>query len=174
MPRERDEKLYAAVYPELRRVARALMRRERPSHTLQPTDLVHDAFMRLVDQTAIEVSDRVHFLAVAARAMRQILVDHARRRGAQKRGDGWERVTFNEDVVRGPAGPLELLAFDQALDALARHDARAAQVVEMKVFAGSTSVEIADALGVSKRTVDGDWALGRLWVARAIKHGVGT
>lgn len=173
MPPERDEKLYAAVYPELRRVARALMRRERASHTLQPTELVHDAFMRLVDQTALEIADRAHFLAVAARAMRQILVDHARRRGAQKRGgSGWERVTLNEDVVPGPAGALDLLAFDQALDALARHDARAAQVVEMKVFAGSTSVEIADALGVSKRTVDGDWALGRLWIARAIKAGV--
>jgi RNA polymerase sigma-70 factor (ECF subfamily) len=168
------DQLYSAIYPELRRLARALMRRERVGHTLQPTELVHDAFMRLVDQTAIEVCDRVHFLAVAARAMRQILVDHARRRGAQKRGGlGWERVTLNEEVVCGPAGALELLAFDQALDALTRQDARAAQVVEMKIFAGLTSVEIADALGVSKRTVDGDWALGRLWIARAIKEGIG-
>jgi RNA polymerase sigma-70 factor (ECF subfamily) len=166
------DQLFSVIYPELRRLARALMRRERASHTLQPTDLVHDAFVRLVDQTAIQAADRVHFLAVAARAMRQILVDHARRRGARKRGgDGWERVTFDEDMAQGPAGALELLAVDQALDALAKQDARAAQVVEMKIFAGLTSVEIADALGVSKRTVDGDWALGRLWVARAIKQG---
>jgi RNA polymerase sigma-70 factor, ECF subfamily len=166
------DQLFSVIYPELRRLARALMRRERASHTLQATELVHDAFVRLVDQSAIQAVDRVHFLAVAARAMRQILVDHARKRGARKRGgDGWERVTFAEDLAQRPAGALELLALDQALDALAKQDARAAQVVEMKLFAGLTSVEIADALGVSKRTVDGDWALGRLWVARAIRQG---
>lgn len=169
------EQLFSVIYPELRRLARALMRHERAGHTLQPTELVHDAFVRLVDQTAMQLTDRVHFLAVAARAMRQILVDHARRRGAQKRGGaGWERVTFDDDVAPCPAaGALEVLALDQALEALTRHDARAAQVVEMKVFAGLTSVEIAEAIGVSKRTVDGDWALGRLWIARAIKQGQG-
>jgi RNA polymerase sigma-70 factor (ECF subfamily) len=165
-----SDQLFSVIYPELRRLARALMRRERAGHTLQPTELVHDAFVRLVDRGAADALDRAQFLAVAARAMRQILVDHARRRGAQKRGGaGWERVTLHEGVGQQETGAIELVAFDEALEALARHDGRAAQVVEMKVFGGSTSVEIAEAMGVSKRTVDGDWALGRLWIARAIR-----
>jgi RNA polymerase sigma factor (TIGR02999 family) len=165
-----SERLFAAVYPELRRLARALMRRERSGHTLQPTELVHDAYMKLVDQTVVQAEDRVHFLGIAARAMRQILVDHARRRGAQKRGgDGWERVTLVDAIGEGGAGHLELLAFDEALERLSRDDPRAARIVELKVFGGLSSLEIAGLLRVSKRTVDGDWALGRMWVARAMR-----
>lgn len=164
------DRLFAAVYPELRRVAHALMRRERPGHTLQPTELVHDAFFRLVDQTVVQDGDRVHFVAVAARAMRQILVDHARRRDALKRGEGWERITLHEAIAAGGGDAVEILAVDEALERLAREDERTARVVELKVFGGLTSTEIASLLGVSKRTVDGDWALGRLWIARAISR----
>ena len=168
---ESGERLFAAIYPELRRLARALMRRERPGHTLQPTELVHDVFLRLVDQTVIASSDRARFLGIAARAMRQVLVDHARRRDAIKRGRGVERVTFDEALGHGLADPTEIIALDEALSDFAAHDARAARVVELKVFGGLTSQEAADLLGVSKRTVDGDWALARLWIARHLASG---
>lgn len=165
------ERLFAAIYPELRRLARALMRRERAGHTLQPTELVHDVFLRLVDQTVIASSDRARFLGIAARAMRQVLVDHARRRDAIKRGRGVERVTFDEALGHGLADPTEIIVLDEALSDFAAHDARAARVVELKVFGGLTSQEAADLLGVSKRTVDGDWALARLWIARHLASG---
>jgi len=160
--------LFAAVYGELRRLARALLRRERPDHTLQPTELVHDAFLRLVDPSAVRAVDRAHFFGVAARAMRQILVDHARRRRADKRGGAWLRVTLDEGIGAPAVDLDELLALDEALEALAARDARTARVVELRVFAGLTVEEIAAALNVSKRTVDGDWAFGRLWIARAL------
>lgn len=165
---ESAAELFAAVYGELRRLARALLRRERPGHTLQPTELVHDAFLRLVDASAVRDVDRTRFFGVAARAMRQVLVDHARRRRAGKRGGAWLRVTLDEGLGAPAADLDELLALDEALEALAARDARAARVVELRVFAGLTVEEIAAALDVSKRTVDGDWAFGRLWIARAL------
>jgi RNA polymerase sigma factor (TIGR02999 family) len=165
---ESAAELFAAVYGELRQLARALLRRERPDHTLQPTELVHDAFLRLVDQSAVRAVDRAHFFGVAARAMRQILVDHARRRRAAKRGGAWLRVTLDEGLGAPAAEPDELLALDQAIEALAARDPRAARVVELRVFAGLTIEEIAAALAVSKRTIDGDWAFARLWIARAL------
>jgi RNA polymerase sigma-70 factor, ECF subfamily len=165
------ERLFEAIYPELRRLARSLMRREREGHTLQPTELAHDAYLKLIDQTAVLARDRAHFLGIAARAMRQILVDHARRRRALKRGAVMERVTFNEMLGHGARQDVELLALDEALTTLAAKDERAARVVELRLFGGLTIEEIAETLAVSKRTVDGDWALARLWIARALSKG---
>jgi RNA polymerase sigma factor (TIGR02999 family) len=163
------DRLVEALYPELRKVARALMRRERRDHTLQPTALVGEAFLRLVDQTRIEWQDRAHFLGVAARLMRQILVDHARRHAAAKRGAGVRRVTFDEGLGRGLPKEIEILALHEALTRLSEIDPRGAQVVELRVSGGSTVEEIARTLGVSKRTVDDDWAVARMWLARELK-----
>lgn len=165
------DRLYDAIYPELRRLARSLMRRERPGHTLQPTELVHDAYMKLVDQTIVLARDRGHFLGIAARAMRQILVDHARRRHAEKRGGQWDRVTLVDSLGSHGADGIELLALDEAIASLAARDERAARVVELRVFGGLTVEEIAQALEVSKRTVDTDWQFARLWIARALSLG---
>lgn len=165
------DRLFAAIYPELRRLARAMMRRERAGHTLQPTELVHDAFVRLVDQTVLRDADRARFLGIAGRAMRQILVDHARRRDAHKRGGGAQRVTLDEALAAEGVGVDALLELDRTLGGLEAAHPRAARVVELKVFGGLVAHEIADLLGVSKRTVDGDWALGRMWIARALAGG---
>jgi RNA polymerase sigma factor (TIGR02999 family) len=164
-----NARLAEALYPELRRLAAALMRRERQDHTLQPTALVGEAFLRLVDQTRIDWQDRNHFLGIAARVMRQILVDHARRHGAVKRGAGVQMVTL-DDNLSGNAGPVELLVVNDALERFARLDERGARVVEMRVFGGLTIDEIAGALGVSKRTVDNDWAVARMWLARELSR----
>ena len=160
-------RLAEALYPELRRLAAALMRGERQDHTLQPTALVGEAFIRLVDQSRIEWQDRSHFLGIAARVMRRVLVDHARRHGAAKRGAGAQLITL-DDNISGSAGPLELLLVNDALDRLARIDERGARVAEMRVFGGLTIDEIAAALGVSKRTIDNDWAVARMWLAREL------
>jgi RNA polymerase sigma factor (TIGR02999 family) len=161
------ERLMEALYPELRRLAASLMRRERQAHTLQPTAVVGEAFLRLVDQTRVQWKDRAHFLGIAARVMRQVLVDHARRHRAAKRGVGLQRVTLGEDV--GVASPVvDLLLLDETLTRLAALDERGARVVEMRVFGGLTVEETAEALGVSRRTVDNDWAMARRWLAREL------
>jgi RNA polymerase sigma-70 factor, ECF subfamily len=162
------ERLFEAIYPELRRLARSLMRRERPGHTLQPTELVHDAYMKLVDETIILARDRAHFLGIAARAMRQILVDHARRRHAEKRGGQWDRVTLVDSLGSSAANGIELLALDEAIASLAAKDQRAARVMELRIFGGLTIEEIAQVLDVSKRTIDADWQFARLWIARVL------
>ena len=163
------QRLFEVIYPELRRVAGNLMRRERSNHTMQATELVHDAFLRLVDRTVVRGADRAKFLGIAARAMRQILVDHARSRAADKRGAGLERVTFDEGLLEHTLDADNVLALDSAMESLALREPRAARVVELKVFGGLTAQEIAGLLEVSKRTVDGDWALARLWITRALK-----
>jgi RNA polymerase sigma factor (TIGR02999 family) len=159
--------LAQVLYPELRRMAGRLMRTERAGHTLQPTALVSEAFLRLVDQSQTAWQHRAHFLGVAARVMRQVLVDHARARAADKRGAGVPCVTLGTDVVADvPATPIELLLLDDLLRGLATLDPRAAQVVELRVFGGLTVRETAEVLQVSARTVDGDWAMARMWLAR--------
>jgi RNA polymerase sigma factor (TIGR02999 family) len=158
------------LYPELRRLAAHLMRRERPGHTLQPTALVHEAFLELVDETAIDWEGRAHFLGVAARVMRRVLVDHARRRGADKRGGGLRHVTLDESSAPGAAErAVDVLQLDEVLERFAALDARAAQVVELRVFGGLTATETAAALGVSKRTVDSDWSVARMWLGRELR-----
>lgn len=161
------ERLVEALYPELRRLAASLMRRERQAHTLQPTAVVGEAFLRLIDQSRVEWKDRSHFMGIAARVMRQVLVDHARRHRAAKRGVGMQRVTLGEDA--GVVGPVvDLLWLDETLTRLAALDARGAAVVEMRVFGGLTVEETAQALRVSRRTVDNDWAMARMWLAREL------
>jgi RNA polymerase sigma factor (TIGR02999 family) len=161
-------RLVEALYPELRRLAGSLMRRERPDHTLQPTALVSEAFLRLVDQTQVQWQDRAHFLGIAARVMRRILVEHARRHATLKRGAEIERVTFDERLGHGSDRGIGLLALDEALERFASVDRRGAQVVELRVFGGATVEEIAHTLGVSSRTVDNDWAFARMWLAREL------
>jgi RNA polymerase sigma-70 factor, ECF subfamily len=163
------QEILERLYPELRRLAGRLMRRERPGHTLQPTALVHEAFLQLVDETAIDWQCRAHFMGVAARVMRRVLVDHARRRGASKRGGGLAHVTLDEALAAGGERSLDVLHLDEALERFAALDARGARVVEMRVFGGLTSDEAATVLGVSKRTVDSDWAMARLWLARELR-----
>ena len=165
------EAVFDATYAQLRRIAGALMRRERPGHTLQPTELVHDAWLKLVDQTKVAWTDRAHFLNIAGRAMRQVLVDHARRRGARKRPDGADRVTFDDAAGHGAAATFEVLALHEALERFTALDARAAHVVEARVFGGMTTQEVAHVLNVSTRTVELDWTVARRWLARELREG---
>jgi RNA polymerase sigma factor (TIGR02999 family) len=160
--------LFAAVYDELRGLARGLMRRERPEHTLRPTALVHEAYVRLIDQDRVDWTNQAHFLAVAARAMREILVDYARGRSAQKRGQGLRKVTLTDAVGAESDFDVAILDLHSALDNLERLDGRVARVVELRTFGGLTAQETAHALGFSKRTVDDDWRVGRMWLGREL------
>src|SRR5688572_3579218 len=155
------------VYQELRRLAAGYMRRERSSHTLRPTALVAEAYLRLVGEDHPEWSDRVDFFAVAARHMRQILVDHARRRRARKRGGGERAVTLDEGLLPVER-PHDLIALDDALEALARLDERKARAVELHYFAGLTHEEAGTVLGVHPNTVARDLRLARAWLHREI------
>lgn len=165
---EIQERLLALIYDELRRTAQGLMRRERIEHTLQPTALVHEAWIRLVGQENIEWTDRAHFLGIAARCMRQVLVDHARAHRAEKRGGDRQQVTLDEGMLAAEDRNLELLSLDEALDRLASLDGRAAEVAVRRLFGGMTVAEVAADLGVSRRTVDGDWAMARMWLSREL------
>lgn len=156
------------VYDELRRLAGIHMRGEREGHTLQPTALANEVYLRLVDQTKIKWRGRAQFLAIAARSMRQILVDHARRHGAEKRGGAYARVTLSDTAGTFGQPALDLLALDEALVALGALDERKARVVELRFFAGLTTREAAEALDVSETTVEDDWALARAWLRRRL------
>jgi RNA polymerase sigma-70 factor (ECF subfamily) len=162
------ERLVGVLYADLRRVARAHLRREEAHHSLQATALVHEVYLRLVKVDRLRVADRAHFIAVAARLMRQILVDHARRRHAARRGGSISVVSL--DAVPPDAEParpgvdLDLLALDQALSELASFDARQCRIVEMKFFGGLTIDEMAEALGLSAATVERDWVIARAWL----------
>ena len=157
------EKFYESVYSELRRVAGGMMKRERAGHTLQPTALVNEAFLRLVgDRYTWE--NRAHFFGAAARSMRRILVDHARRRVAGKRGGDVMHVTFAELQIASVNPDVDLLALDEALSALTSYDKRLGQVVELRYFAGCTNGEIAEILGKSPATVKRDWTYARAWL----------
>ena len=145
------------------------MRGERPGHTLQPTELVHDAWLKLADQSRVSWTDRAHFLNIAGRAMRQVLVDHARRHQALKRAAEVQRVTFDDEGGHGAAATFEVLALHDALERFSALDPRGAQVVEAKVFGGMTVAEVAHALGVSVRTVELDWTVAKRWLARELK-----
>ena len=158
------DRLLPLVYDDLHRRAASSFRRERPGHTLQPTALVNEVFLRLVDQRRVEWKSRAHFFGVAAQAMRRVLVDHARRRSAAKRGDDAVVLSFDEELVPGLAPDLDLLALDQALDALAELDRRQSRIVELRFFGGLTIDETAAALGVSPATVKNDWQMARAWL----------
>jgi RNA polymerase sigma factor (TIGR02999 family) len=153
------------VYNELRRLARYHLQSERPDHTLQSTALVNEAFMRLLGSRPVELQGRAHFVAVASRLMRQILVDYARNRRASKR-DGGARVELAELANLPMGSDTQLLALEDAVQALSQIDERQAQVVEMKFFGGLTTEEVSRALGVSLTTVERDWSVARLWLRR--------
>jgi RNA polymerase sigma-70 factor, ECF subfamily len=161
-------RLMPAVHDELRRLARRQMRGERPDHTLQTTALVNEAYLRLIDLSRVRWQDRAHFFALSARMMRRILVDHARARNYQKRGGGAINVTLDEACTLAAERGPDLVALDDALEALARVDARKSQVVEMRFFGGLTVDETAEALKVSPETVMRDWRMAKVWLLREL------
>lgn len=162
------DQLVAAVYDDLVTLARRQLRRVGGNETLATTGLVHEAYLRLAEQTRAEWQDRGHFFAVAATAMRQIAISYARRHRAAKRGGGQARVTFDENVLAVEEQAAELLALDQALERLRSLDERLVRVVECRYFAGLDEEETAAALGVSRRTVQRDWVRARAWLAEAL------
>jgi RNA polymerase sigma-70 factor, ECF subfamily len=164
------DRLTPVVYAELRQRARRLMFRERGSHSLQPTALIHEAYLRLVGSAPVDWRDRGHFYALSARLMRQILVDHARSRGRRKRGAGAMLITLDETVI-GPRETPDLVRLDDALHALAETDARKSRVIELRFFGGFSVDEVAAVLEVSPQTVLRDWRLAKAWLQREMKRG---
>jgi len=162
------DQLVPLVHAELRRVARSHIRRERPGHTLQATALVHEVYLRLVGLDRLTLNDRTHFFAVAATLMRQILVDHARRKRADKRGGAVTMMSLDEVMPASQASIVDVLALDQALDALSDRDARQCRVVELRFFAGLSIDETAHAIGVSAATVEREWAMAKAWLHRRL------
>jgi RNA polymerase sigma factor (TIGR02999 family) len=160
------DRLFPLVYDEIRRLAHHQLGRERPDHTLGTTGLIHEAYLKLVDQSRAQWADRGHFFSIAARMMRRILVDYARQRAADKRGGGWARVDLGEDLAAGEDRHDVLLAVEEALTRLGAEDERMARVVECRFFAGLTDEETAAALGVTDRTVRRDWVKARAWLYR--------
>ena len=162
-------RLVPIVFDELRRLAGAYLRQERPGHTLQPTELVSEAYLRLFGGAPLDVADRSHFFAIAARAMRQILVDHARHRVAQKRGGGARPVTFDE-AIAGPEHPEQLLSLHAALEALVEVDERKARIVELHYFGGLTTEQVAEAVDLHVNTVRKDLRLAEAWIRRRLRE----
>jgi RNA polymerase sigma factor (TIGR02999 family) len=165
------DQLMSVVYEELHRLAQRYMRRESPGHTLQTSALVHEAFLRLVDQRNVHWQNRSHFFAVAAQMMRRILVDYARSRSYAKRGGGARAVSLDEGLIVSEERSAEVVAIDEALEALAKFDARKSQIVELRFFGGLSINETAEVLGVSPSTVSADWAMAKAWLHREISAG---
>ena len=167
---EARERLVRRVYDTLKRQARLMMSRERSNHTLQPTALVHEAFLKMGDADGIEWQDRAHFFGFTSRIMRQILVDHARLHAADKRGNS--PIHFSTDDVDVPVEERadSILAVDEVLDRLAKIDERQARIVEMRFFGGMSNSEMAEALGVSDRTIAREWQSARLWMYRELNQ----
>jgi RNA polymerase sigma factor (TIGR02999 family) len=165
---EAFDRLVPLVYDDLRRIASRQLRRLRGAATLDTTALVHEAYLRLVDQPVLDVDDRNHFFGIAARAMRQIVIDHARKRGAQKRGGGRSPVSLDRVQIAIHEQAEVLLALDEALERLGLLNERLTRVFECRYFAGLSEQETADALAVSLRTVQRDWVKGRAWLRREL------
>ena len=168
---DQSEQLLNLIYDELRRLAAGQMSRERINHTLQPTALIHEAFLRLVDVDQVSWEGRAHFFGIAARSMRQVLVDHARRSGAAKRGGDLQRVTLHEDLGEEVGAEFDLIDLHAALDKLAGLDPHLGRMIELRFFGGLTLDEAAAVLGVSRRKVAKDWAFARLWLADELTGG---
>jgi RNA polymerase sigma factor (TIGR02999 family) len=160
--------LVPMVYAELHRLARLYMSRERQGQTLQPTALVHEAYLRLIDIRRVRWQDRAHFFAVSGQIMRRILVDHARARHRDKRGGGAPVLVLNEEIDMPEQRSFELIALDDALDTLAKLDPQQSRVVELRFFAGLSIDETAEALNVSRATVNRDWVTARAWLVREL------
>ena len=164
------EQLVPLVYKELREIARYHLQRERPGHTLQSAALVHEAYLRLLDQRPFETENRAHFLAVASRLMRQILVDYARSHGAEKRGAD-RRVELDASLVSAQVKSTDVIALDDSLSDLARLDEQQSRIVELRFFGGLAIEEIAEALGISASTVKREWNVAKAWLTRQMKKG---
>jgi RNA polymerase sigma factor (TIGR02999 family) len=171
MPDDRQslDSLLPLVYQELRRLAASYLRRERPGQTLQPTALVHEAYLRLMKDKPDRWQNRAHFCAIAAHSMRQILIERARARGALKRGGGGPRVTLDEALLAGGERTIDLVALDEALERLAAMDAEQARLVELRFFGGLTVEETAEAMNISPATVKRHWTVARAWLARELE-----
>ena len=165
---ETAEQLMLAVYDQLRGLAGSMLRQEVPGHTLQPTALVNEAYMKLVDQTRVDWQGRTHFFAVGAKMMRRILVDHARTKKRVKRGGGIHRVCLSDDVQVSKNNDEDVLAIEEALEKLVEQDSRQAQIVELRFFGGLTVAEVAQVLNVSKRTIESEWTILRAWLRREL------
>jgi RNA polymerase sigma factor (TIGR02999 family) len=168
---EARDALVRLVYRELKRRAAAYLRRERADHTLQPTALVHEAYLRLVDQERVAWQNRAQFFGIAAQMMRRILVDHARRHGAAKRPGGDFKVALDDRMGAAAALDVEMLSVDHALTELAIVDARQAQIVELRYFGGLSEREVADTLSLSRATVTREWQMARAWLYRRMTVG---
>jgi RNA polymerase sigma factor (TIGR02999 family) len=167
--RQSVDTLLPIVYQELRRLAASYLRRERPGQTLQPTALVHEAYLRLLKDKPDRWKNRAHFCAIAAHSMRQILIERARARGAQKRGGAQPRVTLDEALVAGGNRGIDLVALDEALERLAAIDPEQARLVELRFFGGLTVEETAEAMDISPATVKRHWTVARAWLARELE-----
>lgn len=160
----------AELYDELRDIAGVYLRRERANHTLQPTALVHEAYGRLVDQTVVPWSDAAHFRAIAARVMRQVLVDSARKHNAVKRGGDRVRITLSGVDTPSPEREIDMIELDELLEALKTRDERKARVVELLFFGGMTHAEAASIIGVSQKTIESDWYMARAWLGKHLRN----
>ena len=169
--RRAGDALLPLVYEELRDLAQGYLRREKPGHTLQATALVHEAYLRLVDQTRVDWQGRTHFKAVAALAMRRLLVDHARSRNRKKRGRDWRRVTLHDALLLSDTKTPPPAVLHEALEKMRCLDERQYRVVELRVFGGLSNNEIAGFLEVSVRTVERDWKMGQTWLRRELSTG---
>jgi len=162
--REVVDEILPLIYGELKRIAANYLRRERSDHTLQPTALVNEAYIKMIDITQVSWQNKAHFIGVAANQMRRILVDHARERNAQKRGGELQIVTLNEEIDKGDEQSADLIALDEALDELAKMDTVKARIVELRYFGGLTMDEVAAVLGVSTITVKRHWKMAKAWL----------
>ena len=167
--REALDKLMPIVYDELRRQAARYLKHERQGHTLQTTALVHEAYVRLIDQAGVRWQNRAHFYGIAAELMRRILVDHARKRHAAKRGGDIVKLTLNEEVQAASEQNPDIISVDEALGKLAVVDQQQARIVELRFFGGLTVEETAEVLGISDRTVKRDWSVAKAWIRRELR-----
>jgi len=167
--RESANVLLSLVYDELRRIARQYLRKERSDHTLQPTALVHEAYMKLIDISDVSWQDRAHFFAVASNVMRHILVDHARARATEKRGGEAQRMALEDAVKLSDAPDIDLLALDEAMKQLADFDEQQSKIVELRFFGGLTIEETAHVIGISPATVKREWTMAKAWLFRRMK-----
>lgn len=162
--------LFPILYGAFHDLAGRYLAAEKPGHTFSPTALVHEAYLKLMDQSRVQWRGKTHFFAVGAQTMRRILVDHARQRQRMKRGGGRVRIELNEQVALSPQRDEDLLAVDEALDKLARLDPRQAMIVELRFYGGMNVAEVAGVLGVSKRTVESEWTAVRAWLRRELSQ----
>ena len=165
------DQLIPRIYSELRKLASSYLRRERADHSLQPTALVHEAFLKLVDQHAVQWQNRAHFFGIAAQAMRRILVDHARAHAAEKRGSGERPVAIDDNLPGGAGVDINVIALDEALCKLAALDRQQSRIVELRYFGGLTMEETAEALKISPATVGRDWTVAKAWLYAELKAG---